>query len=510
LLVAGVTCLLMGPRLFRPSEPPKQPFPAAFKDWPKPDVALLLTGEQHGYLFPCGCSEPQKGGLERRYNFIQELKARGWPVVALDLGDVAQRHGPRKLPNVQGLIKYRYSMMALKEMGYTAVALGEHETALPTFNALGEYALNNPVPRVLAANAVIKDFADIVGSRLITEGNVRVGVLGLVGPSVVQKIKDRDVTFGDNPKILPAALKDWDSDGKPDLRVLLYQGSLEEAKRCAKAYPQLSVILCLTDGDEPPAKPDTVGNTQIISIGHKGKYVGVLAVYRTGQTANWAAPFDFRYYMATMDPSFVTPKEKEKDHPILALLEKYAQELKDDANPYLGRYPQITHAFQAGLKPEQMPVYVGSETCKDCHAAAYKVWEESPHAHAYDTLINARKPAHRQFDGECIVCHTVGFGYKSGFTNATDTPYLKDVGCESCHGPASEHVANPRNLAWRQKLNPWKAKPDETPEQKTQRLHAIEESCVKCHDSENDVTWTPGAFAKKWAPIAHPTPRKKN
>ena len=31
-------------------------------------VALLLSGESHGYLQPCGCSEPQKGGLARRYN----------------------------------------------------------------------------------------------------------------------------------------------------------------------------------------------------------------------------------------------------------------------------------------------------------------------------------------------------------------------------------------------------------------------------------------------------------
>ena len=27
--------------------------------WPEPQVALVLTGEQHGYLEPCGCSETQ-------------------------------------------------------------------------------------------------------------------------------------------------------------------------------------------------------------------------------------------------------------------------------------------------------------------------------------------------------------------------------------------------------------------------------------------------------------------
>src|SRR5262245_30249499 len=36
-----------------------------FEGWPKPAVALVLTGQQLGYIEPCGCSglENQKGGL---------------------------------------------------------------------------------------------------------------------------------------------------------------------------------------------------------------------------------------------------------------------------------------------------------------------------------------------------------------------------------------------------------------------------------------------------------------
>lgn len=65
-----------------------------FWDWPKdvkPELVVLLTGEQHGYMQPCGCTSPQYGGLERRYNFMQQLmKDRRWPVAALDVGDIAQ------------------------------------------------------------------------------------------------------------------------------------------------------------------------------------------------------------------------------------------------------------------------------------------------------------------------------------------------------------------------------------------------------------------------------------
>src|SRR5262245_51001753 len=143
--------------MLRPAPPPP-PTPAAklpaglFRGWPKPDLALVLSGEQHGYLLPCGCSRPQYGGLERRYNLIRLLRGQGWPVAAVDLGDVPQNEGPRKLPNVQGLIKYRYAMEAMDRMGYLAVGLGEYEAGLSLFSVLAEYALNYKTPRVLAAN----------------------------------------------------------------------------------------------------------------------------------------------------------------------------------------------------------------------------------------------------------------------------------------------------------------------------------------------------------------------
>src|SRR5215203_4940849 len=50
-----------------------------FVDWPKPDVALVFSGEQNGYLEPCGCErlENQKGGLKRRFTFLKWLREKG-------------------------------------------------------------------------------------------------------------------------------------------------------------------------------------------------------------------------------------------------------------------------------------------------------------------------------------------------------------------------------------------------------------------------------------------------
>ena len=73
--------------------------------------------------------------------------------------------------------------------------------------------------------------------------------------------------------------------------------------------------------------------------------------------------------------------------------------------------------------------------------ARFKIWEKSAHGNAYKSLVDAKRPSNRQFDPECIVCHTVGFGYESGFFDADKTNQLRNVGCENCHGPGGEHIA---------------------------------------------------------------------
>src|SRR6476646_10950936 len=63
--------------------------PETIADWPKPAVALVITGQQLGYIEPCGCSglENQKGGLARRQTFLKQLTdEKGWTVVPLDVG----------------------------------------------------------------------------------------------------------------------------------------------------------------------------------------------------------------------------------------------------------------------------------------------------------------------------------------------------------------------------------------------------------------------------------------
>jgi 2',3'-cyclic-nucleotide 2'-phosphodiesterase (5'-nucleotidase family) len=272
-----------------------------FRDWGKPDFVVLLSAQQHGYLLPCGCSRPQLGGLERRYNFMQLLKARGWPVVAVDLGELPQLEGPAKLPNVQGLLKYSYSMKALKEMGYLGVGIGRYEAALSLGTILGEWALNEETPAVLVAN--LGNAANFPGFKPLAMQTVpgthlKVGVTNIIGKTIAQKIQDPAVQVGETIAAVKEVLKEMDQQ-KVDLPLLLYQGHAtgdQLAIKCAEYFPEFPIVLCLSEEDEPPMNLMDVttrtGTTSyIVRLGQKGKYVGVLGVYRNPQANR---PFSFK------------------------------------------------------------------------------------------------------------------------------------------------------------------------------------------------------------------------
>jgi hypothetical protein len=117
--------------------------------------------------------------------------------------------------------------------------------------------------------------------------------------------------------------------------------------------------------------------------------------------------------------------------------------------------------------------YVGSQGCKSCHRTEYEKWEKSGRANAFDTLVKATRPKNRQYDGECVVCHVVGFGYEKGYADEKTTPLLKYVGCESCHGPCSEHVDRPKDAKIGAMINPHRWQPNETPQARIHRLNQI-------------------------------------
>lgn len=535
----------------KPGEPSVIPTPGAtdkpiaatpgplFTNWPKatPELAIVLTGQTYGYLSPCGCSRPQKGGLERRANFVESFRAKGWEVVGLDLGDVVSQKG---LPE-QNLLKYRATMRSLAAMGYAAVGLGEYDFQAQLFELLGGYTLQNPnaAPIVLGANlvGVGRDNKGNVAqvfpresyfpgggpkTRPLVEdveviapaGKPAIAVVGILGKDFIAKLGKIDDKFGvaEAKDAIQAALAvAAKHPAKPRLNVLLYAGTFEQATAAAKAFPQFQLVVCQSEESEPPQFPTPAndGKTLVVQVGHKGQNVGVVGVFKAADGGT-----DLRYQLVPLGEEYITPADKVKGHKVLGILEDYAAAVEKDNLLAVARAKPALHQAQVELA-NLKPTYVGAAACAKCHAAEFAVWNASKHAHAYEALVKAaERPSKRQFDPECVTCHTTGFQYEGGFADATKSANLLGNQCENCHGPGSAHAAAPNNRALYKTLLPWAAKAgDRLPKigvfeaaakakardpfaadaplgklNADQKRHffAVQTMCMRCHDGEND------------------------
>lgn len=517
-----------------------------FAEWPagqKPYLVLVLTGQQHSYLKFCGCTERQLGGFERRYNFISKLREKGWPVVSVDLGDLVMQQNGTQFD--QSILKFDTEMKALAALDYSGIALGELDFKLDLLKALANTAFQDAskYPPLLCGNLADRtaNFPGADGSIIENavvrggkNGVPRVGIVGVAGPSVMKhaaalNLKFETINSPQGPLMsakpaLTAALQMFAKE-KVDFRVLLYQGNFESARSVAGApnaenqvdrefADRFDVILCLCAEEEPPARAEMVGKTMIVRVGQRGRHIGVVGVFKKPD-----GQFDKFYQFVEMSEDWETDADKEQNNPILKILDGYAKEVRDQG--FVKKTPQIAHPVQTELKGQAV-AFIGSDKCKTCHPLEYAIWEREiiaskkkhSHSKAYEALVKyAKKPKLRQFDPECVVCHTVGYGFQTGY-HGEEEARLKNVGCENCHGPGNPHAADPKNPAFHRLLSPWKSNPQEllpspdrmqlgynslTPAEQ-RILKNVNDGCQKCHDTDNDPTFK---FEKFWPRILH-------
>jgi hypothetical protein len=106
----------------------------------------------------------------------------------------------------------------------------------------------------------------------------------------------------------------------------------------------------------------------------------------------------------------------------------------------------LAFLFSPASSQKKKSVYVGSAECKKCHGTdalgnQTRVWEGTLHSKAYRNLrtekgnIIAEKAhvASPSEDQQCLRCHSPA---------GAENPKLasEGVGCEACHGPASEYI----------------------------------------------------------------------
>lgn len=456
---------------------------ADFKDWPEPAVAFVLTGEMHGYIEPCGCSEPQYGGIARRASLMQQLRDKKWPLAALDVG------GTLSNETAQSKLKFQTLLGALREMRYSSLQIGTEELRLGpadlvSSDVVPEEGQPTDTLRLLGANVLLfgsEEFATPVRHQLIKVGALKIGVTGVIGATHQAKlgmVDETSVKFTDPAKAIETALKSL-KEQHPDLLVLVSHATADESRQLVEKFPEFNLALT-TGGEEPLVdNPVTVGKTLLVSPGHKGKFVALLGYYPQEETQK------YRFDLVRLDG------DRFKNDPKMIQHMQLYQDLLKDGN-LIESEPAIKH---------DKGTYVGAQKCGECHTKAFAKWKESKHSHAFESLKTGRLGISRIYDPECIGCHTVGWKvsgpltrivsrFESSYVNDT-TAHLKGVQCENCHGPGSEHIAL--------------IEADKKAEASKLMRVTLEDSeknqCRTCHDGDNSPKFK---FEDYWPQIAHP------
>ncbi|RMF43362.1 MAG: hypothetical protein D6753_05340 [Planctomycetota bacterium] len=454
------------------------------EDWPTPQVVLFISGQQHGYLEPCGCTglERQKGGLIRRDTLIQQIRDRGWEVVPVDVGNQVRRIGR------QAEIKFQTTVNAFKMMGYEAATLGVDDlklSSIEVIQAASSDQLN--ATGFITANVEILDPSFFPTHKIVEAGGRKIGVTGFTDEEYLDQISSPDVVIHpavDRIKPIVQQLRDEGCD----FIVLLAHASVERSAEVARQVGSVDLVVTAGGYGEPTLLPEPIEGTAAVMVqcGVKGMYGGIVGLFDDPQQP-------LRYQRIAISAQF-------PDSPrMLELFAAYQERLKQEGYAGLGIHPVL---HPTGRQ------FVGSETCGDCHTTAYEIWEGTPHAHATDSIVappNDRGGIPRHFDPECISCHVTGwhpqdfYPYVSGWLSLEESPHLAGSGCENCHGPGQEHVAaengdidvdNDQLVALRKQM--------------VLSLDRARDKCLECHDLDNSPDFHhDGAFEEYWEQVKH-------
>ena len=477
------------------NDQPSLPAKTLFDDWQKPAAVLVITGQQLGYIEPCGCTglENQKGGLARRHTLLKQLADdKGWPVVPLDVGSQVRRLGK------QSEIKFQRTAEGLRTMGYKAVTLGADDLRLSPGELLSGTNSADDQPSIFTGSNVALFARELQPTFMLVEiGEKKIGVVGVLGDSFVQKLRGDELVQRPAVEGLKEACEEL-KKFECDYYVLLAHATPDEARALAKEAAVFDLVAVSGGGGLPSGELESIEGveTRLLRVSHKGMHAAVIGLFEEEAAGRDDKPAELteRYKSVPLDATL-------EDSPqMLALLADYQKQLQAEGLEGLGLKPQ---PHLSGRR------FVGSETCGECHAKAFAVWEKTPHAHALDSLVtppNSRGDIARHFDPECLSCHVTGwepqkfYPFESGYLSLEKTPHLKHNGCENCHGPGSAHVAAENG----------EGAPTEEQIAKLRDSMKLpiaggiaEKKCRECHDEDNSPEFSHRGFAEYWKEVRH-------
>ena len=356
-------------------------------------ISIFLTGNGLGALKPCGCSGGQLGGLDRRPAVFNTVPAQRRMIV--DTGLFVESDGE------QDLIKFDIMMRAFGLLDYDLVNLTEEDTAIVENLGLKEDigSFFNIITSQRSTDANIP--AKFTKKFLLKDNKVAVTIAAFDAETVSKEQIERLFTS---------------ESGHQTVNILILNRCTDGIIKTIAKEADVDCLICPAESDEPALLSAPGKKPLVISVGRFGKYICKLQIKPARDKGKPKLTF-----------STIEVKEDLQPEESLVELYKQYQQLVRGAN-LLANVPRFF--LPGGLE------YTGSRSCKGCHEYEYEKWSAKSHAHAYETL----KREGSEVDPECVGCHVVGLKHEGGFFSEQETADLKDVGCEVCHGPGSEHI----------------------------------------------------------------------
>ena len=392
---------------------------------------LIVAGDFLGSLEPCGCTSPQIGGLKRLGSLIAKERKTSEATVVIN-GALTTGLGP------QSLMKLETIALAAKAWGVAAVNLSGEDTGLGPASVL---TFSNLAPGVLISGSANPSEA-LTFQPFVPNGGFLIGGASIQSSKIAIKLHTTSVALESYLNRLE--MESSQDDLSP---LLLLDGNLDDATKIARAHPKLSGIV-FRSVDTPSSQIIWVGKTALVTGGPQGKYAVEVSIDDGHFTAAKAVP---------LGPDFMDDPET------ASFYRSYLKRVSD------------SHLLEGVHRTVTIP-YVGSQKCRSCHEAAFRVWEKSKHSHAYQTLQTVQHGR----DPDCVSCHVVGLNALSGFKSAVETPQMANVGCESCHGPGGRHIQRP-TIAPLAKIDSRK--------------------CSSCHTAEQDPNFNSLTFKSRYWPL---------
>ncbi|HMG24414.1 MAG TPA: multiheme c-type cytochrome, partial [Kofleriaceae bacterium] len=454
------------------SSPAADPVPA------RPSFTMFAVAEVRGQIGPCGCTTDPLGDLSRTAQLVAQARAAG-PVLFVDAGSLLYTHAPTP-PR----------LVAQEDLKADLLAETYQKTLLADAVGLGPADLPRGVDRLRLPRVVSNaPGAGIPGgpTKLIEVGGAKAGVFGAIAQGAVAGLAVADPVAAGKQAV--AQLR---GQGAQVVIGLLQAESKKDAVKLMRDIGGIDFAiaglgLAAPEPDHVEIAPQKVGDGWLVVPGNRGQVVARLevtvrgagafadavgpgaATARIGVVDRELAAMDADLAAfardKSADPAFVARKRDEraqlaaarerlKAHPLAVpphgsyfTLEQVRinkalacdPKVQDAVSEFFRRTGEANVKAAASVAvappPKGKASYTGTESCTDCHSDQAAFWARTVHAKAWKTLVDRGQ----QFDLDCIGCHVTGWD-RPGGSNLGHNDQLRDVQCETCHGPGSIHV----------------------------------------------------------------------